>query len=229
MTEPAQPFQVDITINADRDAVWRTMTDPAEIRQWFGWDYDGIDAEIRHIFVEHVRPAPPDRILFEDGSAIELTADGPLTGVRAVLAGPPQGPDPDDLYNGVEEGWRTFFEQLRFLLETRPGGRRRTIYLTGVASGAELLAVGATGGRPWHGSRYQQMTVSDAGHLVAVASQALLTSENVNPAAITISTYGLDDAGFAAVEEHWTKRWSAVSAARVTTEAGESMVHPPGH
>lgn len=225
MTEPAAPFQVDVTINADRESVWRAMTVAREIRRWFGWDYDGIDAEIQHIFVDHVKLVPPDRMLFEDGSAIELTADGRRTGVRAVLAGPPEGPDPDELYNGVEEGWRTFFEQLRFLLETHPAGRRRTNYLTGVASGAELLAVGAISGRPWHRSRFQQMTVSDGGHLVAVASQALLTGDCVNPAAITISTYGLDDAGFAAVEEYWTKRWSAVSAARITTEAGEALVN----
>ena len=47
-----KPFRVEVSVDAPRDVVWRTLTEPEQIRHWFGWDYDGLDDEIELIFVE---------------------------------------------------------------------------------------------------------------------------------------------------------------------------------
>jgi uncharacterized protein YndB with AHSA1/START domain len=198
-----KPYRVEITINADRDTVWRAMTDIEQIRQWFGWEYDGIEGEIRYIFVEQMKYEPPARMRDEDGSwYIELVADGPRTVVRVVQSGDLDGTDWDEIYDAIEEGWRTFLEQLRFLLDTRPEGRRRTVFLAGEATDVPVE------GKPWHSSRYQRMVVDPAGHLVVAAT------EPKGSAFVLVSTYGLDDAEFAAVRDEWTRRWPA---ATVTT------------
>jgi uncharacterized protein YndB with AHSA1/START domain len=198
MNEKQKPFRVEITIAAPRDAVWQALTVPEEIREWFGWDYDGLDDEIRYIFVERMTHEAPDRLVGANGSYIELESDGPRTIVRAVMPADLDDTDWDDVYDGVEEGWRQFFEQLRYLLETRPKGKRRTVHLTGAA------AVGLAGD-VWHESRYQRMVVDETGHLVG------LHVEGDTGVAVTISTYGLDDAEFAAVREDWTRKWAAAS------------------
>lgn len=227
MTDQCKPYRVEVTISAARDGVWRAMTDPEQIRQWFGWDYEGLDGEIRHIFADHVVLDPPARMSFEDGSFIELVADGERTIVRAVLPGPLDEARWDEIYDGIEEGWRSFLEQLRFLLEIRPQGRRRTVYLTGTATGPDALALAGTDGQSWHTSRYQRMSIDAAGHLVGVAAQAPLDSDSIGPVAVTISTYGLDDAAFTALRDTWARRWSAVTDARVTTDAGETTPTSP--
>jgi uncharacterized protein YndB with AHSA1/START domain len=198
-----KPYRVEITVNADRDTVWRAMTDIEQIRQWFGWDYDGIDGEIRYIFVDQMKHEPPARMTDQDGSwYIELVAEGPRTIVRVVQPGDLDGTDWDEIYDEIEEGWRTFLEQLRFLLDTRTAGRRRTVFLTGTSAAGMQLD-----GEPWHRSRYQRMVVDAAGHLVVVASSPKDT------AFLLVSTYGLDDAAFEAVRDEWTRRWESAATA----------------
>ena len=57
-----KPFRVEVEVDAPRDVVWRELTEPERIRHWFGWEYDGLDDEIKFIFVDHAKPVPPDRI-----------------------------------------------------------------------------------------------------------------------------------------------------------------------
>jgi uncharacterized protein YndB with AHSA1/START domain len=196
--EQQKPFRVEVTIAASQDVVWRALTEPQEIREWFGWDYDQIEPEIRFIFVEHATPEPPDRIVFGNGSHIEVVADGTRTIVRAIFPGPLDSAEWEDVYDGIEEGWRQFFEQLRYLLEAAPKGKRRTVYLSGRTQTPTL------DGATWHESRYQRMVVDETGHLVGTHE------DGAGKVAVTVSTYGLDDASFAAVREEWAQRWAAV-------------------
>ncbi|MQA84871.1 MAG: activator of HSP90 ATPase [Streptosporangiales bacterium] len=218
MTE-SKPFHVEVTVRTPLDAVWRALTEPDQIRHWFGWDYDGIDAEIRNIFVENARQFPPDRIVLEDGQRIELQSDGPQTVVRVVMPGPLADAEWEDLYDGMEEGWRTFFEQLRFRLERHPAEARRTVYLSGTASGPRVLAaVEAAAKETWHESRYQRMVVARDGNLVGFAAEQSLDAEEAGPASVTVTTYGLDEGSFAAVREEWATRWGPLARdAEVTT------------
>jgi uncharacterized protein YndB with AHSA1/START domain len=234
MSEQPKPFQVETVVDAPIEVVWRSITSPDLIHQWFGWDYDDLEGEIRFIFVDHAEPSPQDhRIKVDGGQTIELVPDGRRTVVRVVMPGDLTDASWDDIYDGMEEGWRTFFEQLRFYLERhQASGTRRTIYLTGTGRGDKALTMlddekelwhELTGtGRGdkalmmlddekelWHESRYQRMVVDEAGLLRGVATQQPFDEEG--PISLTITTYGLDDAGFAELEKHWTARWSAVA------------------
>lgn len=208
-TEPVEPtekpFVVETTIDAPQETVFRALTDPAIIREWFGWDYDGLDGEIRFIFVDKATPEPPDKLAFSPRHGITLIPDGPRTTVRVTMAGDLSDTTWADVYDGVEEGWRSFFTQLKFLLETTPNGARRTVYLTGAGSpDAAVDALGA--GEPWLESRWQRIVLDDAGHLVA------LGWNDKDELGVTVSTYGLDDAAFDAVRAEWERRWAAVTA-----------------
>jgi uncharacterized protein YndB with AHSA1/START domain len=204
MTEPtSKPFVVETTIDAPQETVFRALTDPAVIREWFGWDYDGLEGEIRFIFVDKATPEPPDRLVFSPKHAITLIPDGPRTTVRVTMAGDLSDASWADVYDGVEEGWRSFFAQLRFLLERTPDGTRRTVYLTGTGRPSDVVAaLGA--GEPWLADRWQRIVVDDAGHLVAIGWN------DKDEMGITVSTYGLDDAAFAALRDRWTERWATV-------------------
>src|SRR5688500_13689559 len=109
------PIAVEVAVNAPVDVVWRAFTDAEELGRWFGWDYDGLDEEIRYIFFDHATHHPPDRIEMEDemgSGTIRLRPDGSRT-VVAV-----EGPD------ALAEGWRAFFCQLGYYLEHHRGEER---------------------------------------------------------------------------------------------------------
>ncbi|MEV4624619.1 SRPBCC domain-containing protein [Asanoa sp. NPDC049573] len=197
-----KPFRVETTVDAPQALVWRHFTEPELIRQWFGWDHEGLSDEIQLIFLRDARLSPPDRIALGDDHLITLTAESPTsTTVRIESPGEPTGE-----YDAIEEGWRQFLEQLRFLL-ARGHGARRTLFFQGVVNPALRTDAGPV----WHRSRHLRMTVDGSGHLVALATQASVDSTEPTDATVTVSTFGLDDAGFAAVEEAWADRWKSLS------------------
>ncbi|WP_258725577.1 hypothetical protein [Cellulomonas sp. NS3] len=128
---------VSIDIKADAATVWEHLREPAKVRRWFGWDYDGLDAEIRQIFVDEARaaetsavdePAQPVRSLtWKHGDLITVT---PVDEGRSHLTIARQH-DGLHRYDGVrdemDEGWIAFAQQLRFALERHPGQDRRTL------------------------------------------------------------------------------------------------------
>ncbi len=141
-----KPYDVELNVAAGRDEAWESVTQPAVLHQWFGWDYDGLDAEIRQIFVDEATLWAPERMGWADGSFLEVTGDDDRAVVRVSRDG--SGPSGPERYDAIEEGWRAFLIQLRFLLDERPAGRRRTVYLTGETTGRQALAL-AEGGGEW--------------------------------------------------------------------------------
>jgi uncharacterized protein YndB with AHSA1/START domain len=226
MDDKPRPFRVEIRVDAPRDEVWRAVRDPDRIREWFGWDYESIGPEIQLIFVD----GPADRgairagerLDFGEGSYLELVADGATTVVRVIRPGPLDDTGWDEIYDGVGEGWRMFLEQLRFLLETRPAGRRRTVFLAGQATAAAARAAVAGDGPVWFDHPRHWMRVDPAGHLVALATQEPSTSDTPGPVSVTVSTYGLDDAAFAAVRDEWAGRWGGIDEGTLTTAEEEA-------
>ncbi|MGW8888519.1 SRPBCC family protein [Streptomyces sp. NPDC055749] len=219
MTEH-KPFQVETSITAPLDTVWQALTEPEKIRDWFGWDYAGLDGEIRYIFVDHAKQLPGQRIALDDGQAIQLSADGAHAVVRVVRPGDLSDARWADIYDGMEEGWRTFFEQLRFRLERQPYQGRRTIYLTGTADAAALReSIEKSGTEVWHSSRYQHIVINAAGHLVAYGAQQPLDTAGSGPVSVTVSVYGTDDAAFADLRKDWADRWETLAQnPEVTTQ-----------
>jgi hypothetical protein len=201
-----KPYRVEIPVAVGRDEAWEAVTQPPVLRQWFGWDYDGLDAKIRHIFVDEAMFLAPERMGWADGSFLEVTGDDDSCTVRAVRGGPPGD---TDRYDAIEEGWKAFLVQLRYLLEQRPKGRRRTLYLTGTSTGRQALRLADTA---WTrlGARVA-WTVDADGHLVVVAGREHLHSPYAGRIEVTVSTFGLNDAAFDDYRERWTRRWAPLA------------------
>ena len=226
--------RVEVTVGAPVDTVWRALRDPAEIRRWHGWDYDGLDAEIESIFVADVTVSEDDRTVDTGGGRFELEPRGEETVVRVAMPAPPEDPVWNGSFDEIEQGWLTFAQQLRFALERHPGEDRRTLYLAGdarepsaagpvealgLAGPAALdaggpyqaaIAVGETlEGRVWFQSEQQLgLTVDGWGDGLLVLTAKWEEVPPHGAAAAVVTTYGLDDAAFARLRERWTTWWA---------------------
>lgn len=205
-----KPFRVEVVVDAPRETVWAALTEPERVREWFGWEYDGLAEEIQHIFVDHADPFPPDRIALEVGQELQVGAEGGRTAVRAIMPGALDG-ELAGTYDGMEEGWRSFFEQLRYLLERRPAGTRHTVRLVGTATGEQLLAAldAVETKEEWHDSTYQRMVVDTEGRLVVAAAEVPLAGGKAAPVSLVVNAYGLDDEGRERLATEWLGRWRA--------------------
>ena len=210
-----QGFRIEVVIHAPRDLVWRALTDPEEIVRWFGWDYEGIEPEIRQIFVDEVTTTPPERLAMAWEQTIELIADGDRTILRIVKPGPLAEASWDDLYDEMVRGWHGFFLQFKHYLERHPGEARRTLWFDGTALPSAVLAAldAEAPGVDWLHIRHQRVAAVDAygGGLLAVLSAPPLDSDTPGTVQITMTTHGLDDKQFAALREHWAERWEALA------------------
>jgi uncharacterized protein YndB with AHSA1/START domain len=211
-----KPYQVEVAVPAGRDEAWEAVTQPAVLRQWFGWDYDGLEAEIEQIFVTEATLLAPERMGWADGSYLEVNGDDDTSTVRVVREST-HHVDPDR-YDAIEEGWRAFLTQLRFYLTERPTGVRRTIYLTGESTARQTLGL-VKGDWTAVGPRMSWIVDPD-GHLVVTGSHAHLSSPDASHTEVIVSTYGLDDAAFAACRDDWTRRWAPIADVAVVTFAG---------
>jgi hypothetical protein len=189
-----KPFHVEVSVDAPRDIVWRALTEPERIRHWFGWDYDGLDEEIDLIFVKHATLRPPDRIEMPDDGLIELEDLGGRTLIRATKPGDLDAAEWQDVYGDIEEGWITFFNQLRHRLERHPSSRRRMIVRK--APSFPVLV-----GEPWHASRFQR-GVDANGEL------AIVFGKPGGDATLLVTTYDLPDDAFTDAERRWDE-WAA--------------------
>jgi hypothetical protein len=209
-----KPFIMEVTIDAPQDAVWRAVSDPAELRRWFGWEYPGLEEEIKFIFLNDTTQLPPQRLEFPGMGTLDIVPDGSRSVVRLVWAGGLADARWDDLYDGMEEGWRTFFHQLKYYLERRAGQDRRTLYLTGTAPAPAVVAAldAAAPGEPWQASRHQRAVApaAEGVDLVSVLSPQPLESDEPAKVSVTISAYGMDDAAFDALRSGWESRWNGL-------------------
>jgi hypothetical protein len=231
----AEPFRIEVTIAAPVDAVWRALREPAQIRHWHGWDYDGLEAEIELIYFENFTESEADHTLeVQGGDRFTLTDLGGRTLLRMTRA--PRGDDPEwaAYYEDVTEGWITFVQQLRFALERHPGVDRRTLFLSGQSrdGSSPLAQLGLAGaaaqptgerydstasvgerltGAVWFRSEHQTgLTVDQWGDGLLVVGETPPSPSNPHGGAMAVlSTYGLDEASFGALRSHWTDWWQA--------------------
>lgn len=239
MTQTQKQVVVDITIAAPIEQVWAALRDPAQIAQWFGWEAPSLEEEIKFIFVDGATGDEANHVVqfgeWEGASdAIELTAVASGTRLRLVRA----GGSPIDwtgVYEDISQGWVNFFQQLRLALETHPGEGRRTIYLSGPSKpdvgepSAELglgqnagfvadaiyearLTTGdVASGKVWYRTHFQTgLTVDQWGNgLLVVTDMGVSSKRPHGGGSVLLTTYGLADADFAALEARWTDWWNA--------------------
>ena len=227
---------VEILVAAPIETVWKAVRDPLEMQRWFGWDYPSLAADVEMMFggwktvivseAERTMSDQPDRFTFE--------AVGEQTIVRVIRSAPVTDDSWTGIYSDVLEGWLTFFQQLKFVLERHPGAGRRTIYLNGRASSAatpqpaealglsplSIVPVGerysvktATGETLEGAVRYRApyqlgLTVDGYGEGLVIVSARPRTAKSPHGGGnIIVMTYGLDDAAYADTRERWTSWW----------------------
>jgi hypothetical protein len=120
-----KPFRVEVVVDAPRDAVWRALTEPEQIRHWFGWDYDGLQDEIELIFVQHATLVPPNRIEMSEDGLIELEEAGPgRTLIRATKPGDLDAAEWRDVYGDIVFAKPDGGEAMLLVTNLRPRRRR---------------------------------------------------------------------------------------------------------
>jgi hypothetical protein len=231
-TEAAGPeaVEVEVAVAAPAGMVWSMLRDPKQIRRWHGWEYEGLDEEIRQIFIDAPRVSDADLILDTGDGRFELEEHGEQTVVRVVRSAPAGAASWEGAYDAINEGWLTFVEQLRFALERQPGRDRNTVYLAGEARDAgagslfdrlgldavEGLAVGeryhaavATGdsltGTVWQ--RQLGLTVDRWGEGLLMLSAGGQADPGQGASGAILSAFGLDDQSCEALAERWSRWW----------------------
>ena len=239
MKEPDRVL-VEILVAAPIDTVWRALRDPAELRRWFGWEYAGLAEEVTVIFGAETVASDADHTLrFGDYMGMSdrytLEAQGDHTIVRLIRSAPVTSPSWKGIYDDVSEGWLTFTEQLRFMLERHHRQDRRTLYLNGRAKAAVPLPAQALGldsvmavpighryttkttmgetleGQIWFRAPYQLgLTVDGYGDgLIIIGTRPTTGKSPHGGGSAVITTYGLDDATFAGLRERWIAWWGS--------------------
>ncbi|WP_309644952.1 hypothetical protein [Phenylobacterium sp.] len=125
---------VELAIAVPAREVWNALRDPVQINRWFGWDADGLEAEIQYIFFDHAQADDSAMILSFSGmpDSFQIEARGEHCVIRLVRVG--AAGDDSDWDGGQEdmtEGWLAFLTQLAFAMERHRGQERRTVYLSG--------------------------------------------------------------------------------------------------
>jgi hypothetical protein len=147
--DPGRREIVSVDIATDPDTVWAYVREPAKIRRWFGWHDDGIDEEIRRLFVTGAHVTESGELAFCPGRVRSLTWKG---GDLLTVSPSPSAPCTHSvltvgrrayesfdvfsgLYDDVDERWIASAQQLRFALELHPGDERRTLRAAGLDAG----------------------------------------------------------------------------------------------
>ena len=237
MTEAAKPMEdhvlVEVTVPAPADAVWAALRDPQLIRNWFGWDADGLKDEIDFIFITHASADEARRVVTFEGvnDRYEVEPTGAATSLVRVVRSAPAG-DWSDVFDGMIEGWISFTQQLAFAFARHPGRTRRTIFLSGPPRadrlGRSLLGLdaapapgepwamplgpeGDAAGQVWFVARHQIGVTVDAwgdGLLVVLDSPPHEDKHPRGSTMLTLTTYGLSDVAFADLEGRWKAWWN---------------------
>lgn len=125
--------QLSLTIKASIDAVWDALRDKKKLHQWHGWDAPTLEDEIENIYFTNVKTELEDgkRTLVVNGGdtfIVEMLEDTTrLTLLRSGLSGDSEW---DAYYDNITEGWVSFIEQLRFMLEYSVRAPRKAIFNT---------------------------------------------------------------------------------------------------
>lgn len=210
---------IEVVVGAPVDDVWDSLREKEQLRRWHGWDYDDLDAEIEEIYFDGV--AGDGRTLhLSAGDRFVLNAVEGGTRVRIVRAPRSRGDQWAEYYDDITEGWRTFLTQLRFLHEVQPGRERRTIFLTTDDDPSLLTDLVERAPSPC-GAGFMRTELQYGVVLPELGPGLLIVARKPYPAVAAgepkepggamavITTYGLNEASFAAEKERWSDWWTS--------------------
>ena len=164
----SRTLQLEVHLPADPDVVWKMLTDPKELAQWFapfvestgpgvhgdvltlGWGPEvqwrsRLDAAEPGRRVRWIDPsADPTSTEPPEGMVVEwtLAPERGGTRLRLVNSGFGEGPDWDDQYDATHAGWRFFLWHLEEVLRLHRA-ERRVMVSTRRASHLSREALGA--------------------------------------------------------------------------------------
>lgn len=225
---------VELTIAAPADAVWEAMRDPAQLYNWFGWEAPSLKEEIDYIFLTHAKRDEATKVLFFEGvpDRFELTDEGGRAILRVVRT-VAETDSWEGVYEDMTEGWISFVQQLKLAMEQHGLAPRRTLYFEGAAKPggqAPIAALGLSGvvdtpagrpvnvtlptgedvqGRAWHRTPWQfGLTVPQWGNgMLIVTDKSVTESSPDGRGMVILTTYGLADDAFEALERRWKAWW----------------------
>lgn len=222
---------IEVTIAAPADEVWRSLRDKDRVAQWFGWQFEGLEAGIEHIFFKNPKKVDDAAraIDFGRGDRIEVEARGAGSVLRIVRPAPTADHDWEDIFEDETQGWITFILQLRFAVERHLGDTRRTLDLSGApktpggplagkALGMPASAPGSSyavsapmklAGTVWHRGRHQSAyTVDGIGDgLIVIQDRAPDAKKPNGNSQVILTTYGMSDAAFDELAATWRAWW----------------------
>jgi uncharacterized protein YndB with AHSA1/START domain len=218
--------RIEVTVAAPVDVVWNALRDREKIRHWHGWDYEGSEQEIDLIYyTEQTEDAQAHTLEVQGGDRFELRPDGDGTRITLTRAAPGSDPEWDAYYDDITQGWITFLQQLKFLIERRPDAPRRTLFFAAEQAGHIIddLGLREVAGQPagtpfaaslagedfkgevWFTSEHQLgVTVDTWGQ----AGLLIVASKPDGKAMAVLSTYGLDDDRYESLNARWTAWWA---------------------
>lgn len=212
---------------------WPYFREPELIREWHGWEYDDLDAEITEIYEKNARPAEDHRSIALGTHLFTFTEEDGRT--RADLT---RGPLEDDspwreYLPDLDEGWTSFLQQLRFKLERHPDESRRTIFYAGTPkeqtiSPIQWIGLGQVGlqqigakygatvgpgdaltGEVWFVSGKQiGVTVDAWGDGLLIVSDGARGGPPYTSGQAILTTYGLEDDERTDLTHRWNEWWA---------------------
>jgi hypothetical protein len=236
MTDADKPMEdhvlVEVTVPSPAHSVWAALRDPEKIKDWFGWDTEGLKDEIDFIFVTHAEADDARRVVTFVGvnDRYEVEARGESSIVRVVRSAP--AGDWSDVFDGMIEGWVSFTWQLAFALARHPDQTRRTLFFSGppcedrparallgldaapVPGEPWSMALGpdaGASGQVWFVARNQTGVTVDAwgDGLLVIVDQPPTEKHPRGTTMMTLTTYGFNDAALADLQTRWQGWWDA--------------------
>jgi hypothetical protein len=237
-TNPDADPTFEIMLPRPLDAVWLAFRDPALVQRWYGWEFDGLDEEIKALFVEGAVPDREARTIHIGGHLFTFhpaQANTHLVVTRREPVAPADEIDWAAQYDDIEESWIAFLQQFRFALARHPMQPRRTIFRAGAARSAVPTPVGdllglvgaartpagepyvadvGTGdrleGEVWFRTTLQLGVTVDAwGDGLLILAHPPSAPEPFVLTTMTLTTYGLGAAELGDLETRWGRWWSA--------------------
>ena len=230
---------VEILVAAPIETVWKALREPAEMCRWFGWNYPTMPEDIDMMFFQNTEADETNHTIRDKGGMPDwfaLEAQGAQTIVRVIRSAPVTDATWQGIYDDVNEGWLTFFQQLKFVLERHPGADRRTVFLNGRAKSAatpqpaealglgpvaivpvgERYAIDTAAGEKLEGTVWYReanqfgLTVDGYGDgLLILNARPRTAKSHHGGGSIIVTTYGLDDGAFGRLADRWKTWWAA--------------------